>query len=183
MDCKELQQQCSGGSSSTSDNEDDGSKEEGSHIKMISSLPLCFLNSSNDSGISVSDSAVCTPLNTPGADCCRAPVFLETLGSSTAAGMEASLPLLTPPPDDDDCVAPRITAEMELSQCVHMATWSDAIEEEQQADKEEEEEEEEDEEEEEEDEEEEEEDDDDDELESDDSMHNVTSYTPLQYPW
>ncbi len=164
-DCKELQQQCCGGSSSTSDNEDDGSKEEDSHIKMISSLPLCFLNSFNDSGISVSESAMGTPLNTPGADCRCAPVFLETLGSSTAASMEASLPLLDPLPDDEDCVAPRMTADMELSQCVHMATWSDAIEEEQQADEEEEEEEE------------------DDDLEIDDSMHSVSSYTPLQYTW
>lgn len=165
MDCKELQQQCCGEDSSTSDNEDEGSREEGSHMEMISSLPLCFLNSFNDSGISVSDSAMGTPLDTPGADCRCAPVFLETVGSSTAASMEASLPQFTALPDDEGCVAPGMKTEMELSQCMHLAAWSDAIKEELQADEEVEEEE------------------DVDDLESDDSLHNVNSCTPLQYTW
>lgn len=160
MDCKELQRCCDADSSSNSDNDDDGSKEENSCIETISSLPLSFLNSSNDSGISVSESTVGTPLDTPGADSHCAPVFLETSNSLTASSMEVSLPLLNPTPDGD-CTVRQMTEETSLSQSVHETSWSDTseVQEEQQTDEE------------------------DDDLESDDSMHNVPSHTPLQYAW
>lgn len=160
MDCKELQQCCDADSSSNSDNDDDGSKEENSRIETISSLPLSFLNSSNDSGISVSESTVDTPLDTPGADSRCAPVFPEMSNSLTASSMEVGLPLLSPTPLGD-CTVHQMTVETSLSQSVHGMSWSDTneVQEEQQTDEE------------------------DADLESDDSMHNVVSHTPLQYEW
>ena len=160
MDCKDLQHQCCGGDSSTSDNDDDGSKEDDRCIEMISSLPLSFLSACNDSGISVSDSTMGTPLDTPGADCRCAPVFLETLVSPTATSIDVSSTQLTSQPDKD-FAAHQMAVEMRLSQSVHRAAWSGAgaVQEEQQSEEE------------------------DDDLESDDSMHNVPSYTFLQDKW
>lgn len=155
-DCKELTHCCGGTDSSTaSDNENDGGKEEESSFEKISSLPLSLLSSLNDSGISVSDSPLGTPLDTPGADSHGAAVFPETSDNLTTSSVQVSCP---PSLNSTDH---QLTEETNTSHSTHMMEWSGAntVGEEQQSDEE------------------------DADLESEDSRHNSLPHTPLQYEW
>ena len=152
-DCKELPH---GSAGAVSDDEDGGGdEEEDCFLEKTNSLPLVSLNISIDSGISVSESTLGTPLDTPSGDGNVTAVFLDTSDTLAASRLQISYgPSL-------NSTAHHLTEETNTSHSLHAIEWSGANTEEDQQQTDEE----------------------DADLESDDSLHNSPSHTPLEYEW